>query len=81
MKKNYKDMTLRERFDSRGFSPTAYAKAYDFKRSNLYDVFDGKATGTKESEKKSGEVRRIIARLKLDKVWIGKLPWEIEKEG
>ena len=70
-----KDMTLRERFDKRGFSPMAYSKAYGVSRQVLYDVFSGDAKGTKSSVKKSGDVKRIIAQLKKDGIWIGKLPW------
>jgi ribosomal protein L29 len=77
MKKTLKEMSLRERFDSRGFSPQAYAKAYGVDRATLYDVFAQRATGRKDSTNKSGDVRRIIAQLKKDKVWIGKLPWEV----
>jgi hypothetical protein len=78
-KRNIKDMTLRERFDARGFSPAAYAKAYGVERVVLYGIFSGRVTGVKKSHKKdstSGDVRRVIAQLKKDKVWIGKLPWE-----
>jgi len=80
MKKSFKEMTLKERFDSRGFSPTAYAKAYGISRSSLYDIFNGDSTGEKNSENKAGDVRRAIAQLKKDKVWIGPLPWEKKKE-
>jgi hypothetical protein len=77
MKKTFKEMSLRERFDSRGFSPQAYARAYGIDRSTLYDVFAGKATGKHSFSPKGGDVRRIIAQLKNDKVWIGPLPWEV----
>uniref|UniRef100_UPI0040477E8A hypothetical protein n=1 Tax=Aliarcobacter sp. TaxID=2321116 RepID=UPI0040477E8A len=77
MKKTLKEMSLRERFDSRGFSPQAYAKAYGVDRATLYDVFAQRVTGRKDSTNKSGDARRIIAQLKKDKVWIGKLPWEV----
>lgn len=77
MKKPLKQMSLRERFDARGFSPQAYAKAFSVDKSVLYDVFAGRATGKKDSSKKSGSVQRIIAQLKKDKVWIGPLPWEV----
>lgn len=80
MKKNIREMTLRERFDSRGFSPMAYAKAYSIRRDTLYDIFSGVSTGKKDSSKKSGDVRRAIAQLKKDKVWIGPLPWEKREE-
>lgn len=79
-KKSFKEMTLRERFDSRGFGVTPYAKAYGVNRQTLYDIFDGTSTGAKNSDKKSGNVRRIIAQLKKDKVWIGPLPWEKKEE-
>lgn len=77
MKKTFKEMSLRERFDSKGFSPQAYAKAYGVDRATLYDVFSGAITGKKDSSNKSGDARKIIAQLKKDKVWIGKLPWEV----
>lgn len=77
MKKDFKSMTLRERFDSRGFSPQSYARAYGVSKSTLYDVFSGAITGKKDSSNKSGDARKIIAQLKKDKVWIGKLPWEV----
>ena len=77
MKKDLRDMSLRERFDSRGFSPQSYAKAYGVSRAVLYDVFAGVITGKKDSSNKSGDARKIIAQLKKDKVWIGKLPWEV----
>jgi len=83
MKKNIKDMTLKERFDSRGFSPMAYAKAYgksknkndvDTTRITLNRILSGNGTGTKQSE--NGVTRKLIAQLKKDGVWIGPLPWE-----
>jgi len=75
-KKSFKDMTLKERFDARGFSIQKYATAYGVSRQTIYDVFSGKATGKKDSSKKTGDVRRIIAQLKNDNIWIGPLPWE-----
>jgi|GEM_PF-3274377 len=79
-RKSFKEMTLRERFDARGFSPMAYAKAYGVDRSTLYDVFKGISTGTKISNKKSGDVRKIISQLKKDEIWIGPLPWKKKEE-
>ncbi len=82
-KKNIKDMTLKERFDSRGFSPMAYAKAYsksknkndvNTTRITLNRVLSGAIAGVKQSE--SGVTRKLIAQLKKDGVWIGPLPWE-----
>jgi hypothetical protein len=67
---------LRDRFDKRGFSPQSYSKAYKVDRRTLYDVFSGKATGIKNSDKKTGDVRNILVQLKKDGVWIGRLPWE-----
>lgn len=71
-----KKRTMRKKFDMRGFSVSSYSKAYGINRQTLYDVFEGKSTGVKNSSKKSGDVRRIIAQLKNDRIWIGKLPWE-----
>ena len=73
--RNIKDMTLRERFDSRGFAVNKYAKAYGVNHSILSQVLDGVYSGRNINE--NGSTRRIIAQLKKDRVWIGKLPWEV----
>ena len=72
-----KNISLRERFDKRGFSPAAYAKAHGVERAVMYDIFNGASTGRNNISKKSGSVRRIIAQLKKDGVWVGPLPWEV----
>ncbi len=82
-------MTLRERLEARGFSPMAYAKAYagssdkkeiEKARVILTNILKGSATGTKKSHNDeqgtNGITRKLIAQLKKDGVWIGKLPWE-----
>ncbi len=74
-KKSFKDMTLKERFDSKGFAISAYSKAFDLERTALTRVLSRELTG-KNKTNRSGEVRRIIARLKADKVWIEPLPEE-----
>ncbi len=79
MKKTFKDMNLKERFDSRGFSPMAYSKAYGVDRTSLLRVLDGTLTGEKNGSR-TGGIRRIIAQLKKDKIWVGKLPWEEKNE-
>ena len=73
--RNIKDMTLKERFDSRGFGVNSYSKAYGVNHSILSQVLDGVYSGRNINE--NGSTRRIIAQLKKDKVWIGKLPWEV----
>ena len=75
MKKDFKDKTLKERFDSRGFGVNSYAKAYGVGHSILSQVLSGVYSGRNSNE--NGKTRRIIAQLKKDKVWIGKLPWEV----
>ncbi len=76
MAKNIKDTSLRDRFDKKGFSPTAYARAHGVSRDTLYAIFSGALTGTKKSTR--GEsTKRVIAQLKKDGIWIGKLPWEV----
>ena len=74
----YKNIVTRIRyeFDKRGFSPMSYSKAFDLDRSALTKILSGSLTGEKTTPR-SGAVRKIIAQLKADKVWIGKLPWEV----
>ena len=67
---------IKYEFDKRGFSPMAYSKAYEVDRSALTKILSGELTGEKTTPR-SGAVRKIIAQLKNDKVWIGKLPWEV----
>ena len=78
MKKTFKDMSLKERFDSRGFAVTAYARAYGVSHSVLSLVLNGVYNGKYEG--RGGDTRRIIAQLKKDKIWVGKLPWEEKNE-
>ena len=73
--RNINDMTLRDRFDSRGFAVNKNAKAYGINHSILSQVLDGVYSGRNINE--NGITRRIIMQLKKDKVWIGRLPWEV----
>lgn len=77
-KKSFKDMTLKERFDSRGFGVTSYARAYGVGHSILSLILSGTYNGKYEG--RNGDTRRIIAQLKNDKIWVGKLPWEDKNE-
>jgi len=74
MNKSIKNMTLRERFESRHISIAKYARAYGVDHAILSKVLDGKLNGSKGH--RGGSTRKIIAQLKADKIWIGKLPWE-----
>jgi hypothetical protein len=65
---------LRDRFNKKGFSPTAYSRAKNIHIDTLLKILRGALTGEKETKK--GVTRRVIALLKKDGVWIGKLPWE-----
>lgn len=67
-------MTLKERFDRRGFAVSSYARAYGVEHAILSKVLDGVLDGTKGH--RGGSTRRIIAQLKADKIWIGKFPWD-----
>lgn len=75
MSKNFRTMTLKERFDRRGFAVSAYARAYDVDHGILSKVLEGVLDGSKGH--RGGSTRRIIAQLKADKIWIGKLPWDV----
>lgn len=66
--------TMRKKFDKKGYSPSAYAKAHDISRETLYAVLNGKYDGSKSSQK--GKTRKTIMLLKNDGIWIGPLPWE-----
>ncbi len=65
--------TLRERFDRRGFGVNKYAKAYRLNSSTLSRVLSGELNGKNDA---GGAVRKVIAQLKKDEVYIGQLPWE-----
>lgn len=70
-----KKETLRDRFDKKGFAVTAYARAHKLNKSTLSRVLSGELNG-KNKPVEGGSVRKVIARLKSDGVWIGRLPWE-----
>lgn len=72
--KSLKDMTLKERFDSRGFAVKKYATVYGVSHTVLSMVLSEKSHGRNNI---NGDTRKIIVQLKKDKVWIGKLPWEV----
>lgn len=74
MKINIRDMTLKERFKKRGFAVTSYARAYGVDHAILSKVLDEKLDGSKGH--RGGATRKIMAQLKADGIWIGKLPWE-----
>ena len=73
--RNIKDMTLKERFDSRGFAVNKYAKAYGVTHPILSGVLSGMYSGKNTPE--NGATRKIIMKIKKDKVWIGRLPLEV----
>jgi len=78
MQKQFKKMTLKERFDSRGFGVSSYARAYGVSHTILSLVLKGTYNGKHQNTKANGgATRKIIAQLKQDKIWIGKLPWEV----
>ncbi|MFW3412052.1 hypothetical protein ACN9J3_04885 [Aliarcobacter butzleri] len=70
-----KERSLKERFESRGFAVKSYAKAYGVTHPILSGVLSGIYNGKNSSE--NGATRKIIMQLKKDKVWIGRLPWEV----
>lgn len=72
--KSLKGMTLKERFDSRGFAVKKYATVYGVSHTVLSMVLSEKRNGRNNI---NGDTRKIMAQLKKDKVWIGKLPWEV----
>jgi hypothetical protein len=67
---------LKQRFDNRGFAVTAYSRAYKVDTSIVTKVLKGELDGTKNH--RGGATRKLLEQLKKDKVWIGRLPWEVK---
>ncbi len=59
-----KKRTLKERFQDKGFSVTAYASSRNLDRSILYKVLDGYVNG-----KKTGKSKQCVEQLRIDDVW------------
>lgn len=67
-------MSLRERFEARGFAVKRYAAAYGISHTVLSLVLSEKLNGKNSV---NGDVRKAIVQLKGDMVWVGRLPWEV----
>lgn len=65
---------LRDRFEKKCLAVNKYANILDVKPPQITQVLDGRTNGKKS--KPDSATRKIIARLKTDGIWIGKLPWE-----
>ncbi len=74
-----KKMSLRERFDRRGFAVNKYAKAYGLSQPVLSNVLNGDKETTGRRRTRAGTTKKVYAQLKSDGVWIGALPWECER--
>lgn len=57
-------LSLKERFDNRGFSMAKYAAAKELDAIALRDLLDGKTNG-----KKRGKARKCVEQLRIDGVW------------
>lgn len=73
-----KEMTLRERFDAKGFGVVKYAKAKNLCQTRLSEVLAEKEFATGKNRSKTGVIRKVYAQLKKDEIWIGALPWEVK---
>jgi len=79
MSNETKELTLRERFDSFGFSLAGYARSRKLPcRVTLGNVLNGIYTGKRN--RKGSKARACILQLKEDGVWIDELPWDEETE-
>ncbi len=76
LKKEFKDMTLRERFNAKCLAVTKYAKVNNLSQPMLSDILNGKSKTTAKRQTKKGSARKIYAQLKKDDIYIGALPWE-----
>jgi len=73
-----KNMTLKARFDAKGFSVVKYARAHGLCQPTLSLILGGDAQTTGKKKTAKGNTRKVYMRLKEDGVWIGALPWEGE---
>ena len=74
-----KGLTLRERFDAKGFGVVKYARAHKLSQPILSNILNekGETTGTNRSRR--GKTKLIYRQLKKDGIWIGALPWEVKR--
>ena len=75
-----KNMTLKERFDAKGFSVVKYARAYGLCQPTLSLILGGDEMTTGKRRSRKGNTRKAYMKLKEDGVWIGALPWEVGHE-
>ena len=78
--KAFKEMSLRERFDMRGFAVMKYARAHGLSHPILSNVLGEKEDNTGTHRSRKGATRRVYAQLKKDGIWLGSLPWEVSHE-
>ena len=71
-----KNMTLRARFDAKGFSGVKYARAHGLCQPTLSLILSGDEQTTGKNRTRQGNTRKAYRQLKEDGVWIGALPWE-----
>ncbi len=77
--KEVKILTLREKFDSKGFGVTKYARAHKLSQPILSNILNGKGETTGTNKSRLGKTRLIYRQLKKDGIWIGALPWEVKR--
>ena len=71
-------MTLRDRFNSKGFGINAYVKAHNINQTTLSLVLDGKLKGSNVTAQ--GNTKKVITQLYRDNIWIAPLPWRDNNE-
>lgn len=74
-------MTLRKRFDDRGFAVNAYARAHDLVVDSLLRTLSGEAKGIRAGRRGTySEVQLCILQLHKDGVWSEELPFKLLEE-
>jgi hypothetical protein len=74
-----KGLTLRERFDAKGFGVVKYARAHKLSRPILSNVLSEKEDAKGVNRSRKGATRLVYKQLKKDGIYMGALPWEVKR--
>ncbi len=76
MAKKIREMSIRERFNAKGFGVVKYARAHKLSQPILSYILSENKDVTGRQNNGRGVTRKAYTQLKSDGVYIGTLPWE-----